>query len=214
MKEYKGGDILEHVLITIKLDGVQAIWTDEGKAVSRNGKPLHNLPNNEEGHKAEIFLGSFKESISAVKTHHGLMVTEDAIYQLSPYIDERLLVQTRPKGITQPELMFLLTGAIKDGHEGLVLHFVSGREPLKLKKKLDVSVLITGIVEGTGRNKGRLGALITTRGRVGTGFTDQDRVDLFTDHVIGLLVDVEAMEITADGKLRHSRFVKLRPDIS
>jgi DNA ligase-1 len=213
MKVYKNQHLEGTVILTRKLDGVQAIWGLDNQARSRNDKPLYNLPQLEEGIKAEIFLGSFKSSISAVKTHGGVLIDKEHIYTLFPVIDERLfiteIINPHPETI---EMHF--NDVLDNGDEGLVLHFKDGREPLKVKKKDDASVRVTDIIEGTGRNKGRLGALMTDKGKVGTGFTDHDREALYTPNIIGMYIDVSFMEITADGKMRHPRFIKIRPDIS
>ena len=68
------------------------------------------------------------------------------------------------------------------------------------------------MVEGTGKYVGMLGAFVTPMGRVGTGLTDAQRVEFFGDHMIGQTIEVEAMEVTGDGKLRHARFLRHRFD--
>lgn len=215
MKEYKGGDLKGLLTISRKIDGVQAIWGSDRKAYSRNGKPLHNLPEMHEGTRAEIYLGSFKDSISAVKTHNGTPVHLDNIFMLAPALDPRLRLLSTVD-ITEGELRVIFRHERDDKHEGLVIHFGDGREPLKMKDKLDTSVRIEGFLEGTGRNKGRLGAFITRQGKVGTGFTDLQRDGFWgdRDELLGEMIEVQFMEWTTEGKMRHPRFIRLRPDIS
>lgn len=216
MKEYTGGYLSGTIIVTRKLDGVQAIWGSDHKARSRNGKPLYNLPEFPGGMRAEVYLGSFKESISAVKTHDGKLISLDHIYSLDPMIDDRLRITSTHHGIGEDEIRQLFRYFKDLGDEGLVLHFSDGREPLKVKDKLDVAVRIEGYTEGTGRNKGRMGAIHTNHGKVGSGFTDADREYFWNNRVktLGDMIEVQFMEWTSAGKMRHPRFIKLRPDIT
>jgi DNA ligase-1 len=83
---------------------------------------------------------------------------------------------------------------------------------------------VTNVEEGTGRNEGRLGALVcsgiddgkTIVVNVGSGFSDNDRIEFWTDRdsVIGQIVEVRADAITQnqDGtySLRFPRFLRFR----
>jgi ATP-dependent DNA ligase len=80
-------------------------------------------------------------------------------------------------------------------------------------------VTVTEIIEGTGKHKGRMGALMTPMGKVGTGFTDQERKEwwgrkaLLGNHpTLAWLIEVECMQLTPDGKFRHPRFLRIRYD--
>lgn len=95
---------------------------------------------------------------------------------------------------------------------------------LKQKPFIEVSLTITGYEEGTGRNQGRLGALIcegTDDGRsitvnCGSGFSDSDRDEYWTarDSLIGQVIEVRADAVTQnqDGSysLRFPRFKSFR----
>lgn len=121
--------------------------------------------------------------------------------------------------------------AIAGGYEGIMI-----KDPhapyeckrsvawLKLKPFIEVSLEVTNVEEGTGRNQGRLGALVCTGvddGRsigvnVGSGFTDSDRDDFwaYRDELINQIVEVRADAITQnqDGtySLRFPRFLRFR----
>jgi DNA ligase-1 len=83
---------------------------------------------------------------------------------------------------------------------------------------------VTNVEEGTGRNEGRLGALVcsgiddgkTIVVNVGSGFSDSDRIEFWADRdsVIGQIVEVRADAITQnqDGtySLRFPRFLRFR----
>lgn len=93
---------------------------------------------------------------------------------------------------------------------------------LKLKPFIEVSLAVIGIEEGTGKNAGKLGAFICEgtddgkliRVNVGSGFSDTQREDYFTDEVIGEIVEVRADAVTRnqDGSysLRFPRFLHFR----
>lgn len=206
-KLYKGQPLKGLWDVTIKIDGVRALFAD-GQVTSRRGKPLYNIPTNHDLTDCEVFLGSFKASIQATRTHEGELVPMDCLYSLDP-IDPRLVLQQQVSLTpTIIESMFNMVQA--HGHEGLILR--QGSTWLKVKGKETYDVLVTGAIEGTGRNKGRLGAFMTTRGKVGTGFTDEDREHYWHWSQIGEVIEVECMELTEDGKFRHPRFIRMRPD--
>ena len=91
---------------------------------------------------------------------------------------------------------------------------------LKAKPFIEVTLEVVDIEEGTGRNEGRLGALVcagkddgkTIRVNVGSGFTDAQRSEIWDSRldVLGQLVEVRADAVTQnqDGtySLRFPRF--------
>ncbi|MFM7980087.1 MAG: ATP-dependent DNA ligase, partial [Candidatus Fonsibacter sp.] len=97
---------------------------------------------------------------------------------------------------------------------------------MKWKPTITVDLEVIGVEEGTGRNKGRLGALVcygTDDGKeitvnVGSGFSDTDRDDLYINRnsVVGRTVEILCDIITQnrDGtySLRFPRFVRFRDD--
>jgi DNA ligase-1 len=121
--------------------------------------------------------------------------------------------------------------AIANGYEGIMIKdldakYVCKRHVAWLKQKpfIEVSLEVTNVEEGTGRNEGRLGALVcsgiddgkTIVVNVGSGFSDSDRIEFWADRdsVIGQIVEVRADAITQnqDGtySLRFPRFLRFR----
>ena len=99
---------------------------------------------------------------------------------------------------------------------------------LKLKPFIEVSLEVQNVEEGTGRNVGRLGALVCSGQddgkqitvNVGSGFTDDQRVSFWADRdsLLSQVVEVRADAITQnqDGSysLRFPRFLHFRGFIS
>jgi DNA ligase-1 len=121
--------------------------------------------------------------------------------------------------------------AIDGGYEGIMIKDPNaGYECkrsvawLKLKPFIEVSLTVTAVEEGTGKNVGRLGAFVcegvddgrTILVNVGSGFTDDNRVAYWADReeVVGKVVEVRADAITQnqDGSysLRFPRFLHFR----
>jgi len=119
--------------------------------------------------------------------------------------------------------------AIDGGYEGIML-----KDPLapyeckrsvawlKLKPFIEVSLTVVATEEGTGKNVGKMGALVcegvddgkNIRVNVGSGFTDEQRDDFWNCRVDGQVVEVRADAITQnqDGtySLRFPRFKAFR----
>jgi DNA ligase 1 len=121
--------------------------------------------------------------------------------------------------------------AIAGGYEGIMLKDAAAGYKckrsvawLKLKPFIEVSLTVVAVEEGTGKNVGRLGALVcegTDDGKdivvnVGSGFSDDQRVVYWenADSIIGDIVEVRADAITQnqDGtySLRFPRFLRFR----
>lgn len=202
--------------VTTKIDGVRAIWCGNGGWRSRADKPLYNIPDPMMGDPldCEVYVGSFRDTIRAVRTQHlkadTPVVKREHLYGLDP-LDSRL----RNGGMYNPtgdmiEAKMLAT--IEAGYEGLVLR--QGTKWIKVKPNETHDVLVTGFIEGEGRNVGRLGAFKTALGDVGTGISDVER-DAFwlaREALLGTTIEVSCMQFTPDGQFRHPAFERLRPD--
>lgn len=121
--------------------------------------------------------------------------------------------------------------AVADGFEGIMIKDVGAPYEckrnsfwMKWKPVMTVDLNIVGFEEGTGRNQGRLGAIIcegTDNDRlihvnVGSGLSDADRDEYWhsRDDLLGRVVEVAADAVTQnqDGSysLRFPRFVRFR----
>lgn len=119
--------------------------------------------------------------------------------------------------------------AIAGGYEGIMIKNPdAGYECkrsvswLKLKPFIEVTLTVVDTEEGTGKNVGRMGALVCEgiddgkkiRVNVGSGFTDEQRVDFWDCRADGHLIEVRADAVTQnqDGSysLRFPRFKHFR----
>ena len=119
--------------------------------------------------------------------------------------------------------------AIDNGYEGIMIKDIDAKYEckrsaswLKMKPFIEVSLEIKNVEEGTGKNEGRLGALVlegiddgkTISVNCGSGFTDDDRTEFWGDRdsLPGQIVEVRADAVTQnqDGSysLRFPRFLR------
>lgn len=118
---------------------------------------------------------------------------------------------------------------LEQGQEGIILKNMSSpwedkrvKHQIKFKAELECDLKIVGWEEGTGKNVGRLGALVaqTSCGLltvgIGTGYTDDDR-NAITRDVIGKIVTVKYNGVIVDTKTGQYSlflpvFVEIRED--
>ena len=125
--------------------------------------------------------------------------------------------------------------AVNQGFEGIMIKDLDAPYEckrssfwMKWKPTITVDLTIVGFEEGTGRNEGRLGAIIyegvdnerNIRVNVGTGYSDSDRDEFWTlrDQLLGVVGEIEADAVTQnqDGTYslrfpRHKRFRGFEP---
>ena len=122
---------------------------------------------------------------------------------------------------------------IDKGFEGIMVKPIAGSYEckrsslwLKVKPFIEVSLKVVDVEEGTGRNVGKLGALVVEgtdmdkfiKTNVGSGLTDTDRETFWKakDKLIGQIVEVRADAITQNQdtdnqwSLRFPRFLRFR----
>jgi DNA ligase-1 len=122
--------------------------------------------------------------------------------------------------------------AVEQGYEGIMIKDIDApyqskrsHHMLKAKPFIEVSLTVKAVEEGTGRNVGKLGALIVEgnddgkfiKTNVGSGLTDENRETFWKDQdsLIGQIVEIRADAITQnqdsnDYSLRFPRFLRFR----
>ena len=205
-KPYDGRALDNYWNVYLKIDGVNATYKD-GQWVSRNGNALKGLTgvSGTEGDVVEVFAGDWETSVTVAKKGGW---KPEYMYTLHPVMDDRLC---HDGGIdfSEGEVRERLSDVVKEGYEGLI--FCNGTKRCKVKPKETYDVEVTGIQMGTGKYEGMLGAFITPMGKVGTGFTDEQRRELL-GLPLGSIIEVDCMSLTPSGKFRHPRFVRERFD--
>ena len=182
-----------------------------------------------------IPLGCFKaglwdkpQSFRSLITKHWVEEHKDVLKHVQALDWEDVDLDT-PEG--QERFVALNKAAVDGGYEGVMIKDVDAPYEckrthawLKAKPFIEVTLEVVDVEEGTGRNEGRLGALVCRGeddGRMvevncGSGFSDADRDDFWNsrDALIKQLVEVRADAITQnqDGtySLRFPRFKTFR----
>ena len=116
------------------------------------------------------------------------------------------------EGTDQTQIMKWLDYAVEQGWEGLMLNkdatYKCKRttDLIKIKKFYSMDLPVVAVVEGEGRLKGTLGALVVqykeNTVNVGSGFDDATRRSLWNqrDELIGRIMEVKYKEISKDKK--------------
>ena len=167
-------------------------------------------------HVRSQYVRSWVEKYSDVLEHVQALDWEDV--DLSTTEGEKLFVERNKADVD-------------GGYEGVMIKDIDAPYEckrshawLKAKPFIEVTLEVTDVEEGTGRNEGRLGAVVcsgTDDGKdihvnVGSGFTDDNRTSFWTDRdaLVGQLVEVRADAVTQnqDGtySLRFPRFKTFR----
>jgi DNA ligase-1 len=183
-----------------------------------------------------IPLSAFREGHWNAQLEKRIKILED----MRPVIDNMPNVELLPHIMVdldtaagKDQLMRYAKDQVNAGFEGIMIKDLDAPYEckrntfwMKWKPTITVDLEVIDVEEGTGRNKGRLGALVcagTDDGKeitvnVGSGFSDTDRDDLYINRnlVVGRTVEILCDIITQnrDGtySLRFPRFVRFRDD--
>jgi ATP-dependent DNA ligase len=152
---------------------------------------------------------------------------DDYFHRLQQVLEEQVAV-IPVLAITSEEEEFYrhFNKIISEGGEGIVLknweagYFFGKRNAnmMKIKEEVSKDLAVVGMVEGEGKYKGTLGALVV-QSRDGTkhqvsGMTDDQRERWWNSRelIVGQVVEVKAMKELPDGQLREPRFKCIRHD--
>lgn len=130
------------------------------------------------------------------------------------------------------EISNFMSSFTKQGFEGAMLkdgaapyQFKRSKHLLKVKDWMSEDGEIVDVIEGRGKYKGKLGAIVvrhqslvdtdqTTTTEVGSGFDDAERTILWNgrEDILGQWVEVKYQNSTPDGRMRFPVFLGFRPD--
>ena len=225
-KEYKG---LDHIISDLQkivgtemfVDGELLYKNKEGLSDSEAFQKGTGIAMSKDNDKSELKLvifdmfpldefwnGKSKEPYSNRKKD--LIELGEKITTLGT--DNLEIVQMCYEGYDHSEIWKWLDYAEQNDWEGVILNLDTPYECkrtknlIKVKKFYTYDLEVIGVEEGTGRNKGTLGALVVkyknNTVNVGSGFTDEERSYYWNnqDKIIGRVIEVKYKEITTDKK--------------
>lgn len=239
-KEFTG---MQHIISDLKQLGIG--WFYDGELIRKNIDNLSDgenfrvgtgIINSDALNKDEIqfvIFDYFPESeIEKGESTAKYKVRKNMLNKLREVIKEKNLqnievVTMIYEGTDQSQIMKWLDYAIEQGWEGLMLNkdavYKCKRttDLIKIKRFYTMDLPVIDVLEGDGRLKGTLGALIVQYNNntvnVGSGFDDKTRKLFWSkkEYIIGRTVEVKYKEITKDKKtglesLQFPIFIRLR----
>ena len=238
------GHIIAEIEAVIKDHPVPYPLVLDGEVMSANFQDLMKQVHRKDGKQSTdavlhlfdtIPLGCFQngswdkpQSFRSLITNHWVRDHKDALAHVQALDWEDVDLDT-PEG--QERFVALNKQAVDGGYEGVMIKDVDAPYEckrthawLKAKPFIEVTLEVADVEEGTGRNEGRLGAVVcegVDDGKkisvnVGSGFSDTNRDEFWNSRtdIIGQLVEVRADAVTQnqDGtySLRFPRFKTFR----
>ena len=238
------GHIIQEIETVIKDHPVPYPLVLDGEVMSSDFQDLMKQVHRKDGKQSTdavlhlfdtIPLGCFKagswdkpQSFRSLITNHWVRDHQEALPHVTALDWEEVDLDT-PEG--EARFVELNKQAVEGGYEGVMIKDIDAPYEckrthawLKAKPFIEVTLEVVDVEEGTGRNEGRLGALVCRGeddGRMvevncGSGFSDSDRDSFWSsrDTLVGQLVEVRADAITQnqDGtySLRFPRFKTFR----
>ena len=198
-------------------DGELIYKNNEGLSDSSAFQKGTGIANNKSESKEELKLVLFdvlpKEEFDNKISKDTYKIRKKHLLDLKQYETENIeIVQMFYEGIDQSEIWKWLDYCEQHDMEGCMLNLDTPYECkrtkslMKIKKFYDFDLQIVGYEEGTGRNKGRLGAFVVdyngNKVKVGSGYSDEERVNFWNnrDKYIGRVITVKYKEISKDKK--------------
>lgn len=222
-KKYIG---LDHIKADIEKIPNAKGYVFDGELIYKNNEGLSDssafqkgtgIANNKSESKEELKLVLFdmlsKEEFDNKVSKDTYKTRKKHLLDLKQYETENIeVVQMFYEGTDQSEIWKWLDFCEQNDMEGCMLNLDTPYECkrtkslMKIKKFYDFDLQVVGYEEGTGRNKGRLGAFVVNYNgnqvKVGSGYSDEERINLWNDRdkYIGRVITVKYKEISKDKK--------------
>lgn len=175
--------------------------------------PLHKWKKMEDGEKVKTHPQKIRSEL-LTKSHHWLSFPCPNIKPALGRLVHNLA-----------EAKAFYTELVEAGHEGAIIKNPEGVYELKRsgnwmkwKPVLDADLEILEVYPGQGKYTGMAGGLMVNyKGKsvgIGTGFTDAERYELWQNRaeMVGRIAEIQYRQISPDGSLVHTNFVKIRDD--
>ena len=218
-KKYTG---LEHIKADIEKIPYARKYVFDGELIYKNPEGLSDSEAFQKGtgiaqsktdHKEELKLVLFDalpiEEFCAGISSDTYKIRKTKLISFNPFETENLqIVKIFYEGTDQSQIWKWLDYAEEHDMEGIMLNLDAPYECkrtktlIKVKHFNEVDLLCIDVEEGSGRNKGTLGAIVCDyKGNfvnVGTGFTDDDRKNYWKNpqYIVGHIVTVKYKEET------------------
>ncbi|EKO3904752.1 DNA ligase [Vibrio fluvialis] len=190
------------------------LWAGRGHFALVQQTVLDHTPSDEAWRKIDFMLFDMPEAAGDyTKRYYNLIhVVDSASTKHIKYIEHTPV-------LSEQELLRYLDTLVNENGEGIMLRKVTARyqagrsnDLLKLKKHQDAEARVVGYKIGNGKYKGLMGSVLVrtdegTEFYVGTGFSDEQRLN---PPEIGSLITYRYNGLTAEGKPRFARFVRVR----
>lgn len=246
----RNGKLLENFAHIIKslednIDLIDRSYVLDGEMVSSSFQALMKQVHRKENVQSEdarlmlfdiIPLSEFKsgKSVMGQRRRTALLKTMKPIFDKCGNIDVIPQIEVDLDSyVGELEFKQYNKDAIDQGFEGIMIKDPDARYECKrstswLKQKpfIEVSLAVTAVEEGTGKNAGRMGAIIcegqddgkTIQVNVGSGFTDDQRTEFWNSKqdLVGQIVEIRADAATRSQdsqdvwSLRFPRFIRFR----
>ncbi|EKO3540660.1 DNA ligase [Vibrio fluvialis] len=190
------------------------LWAGRGHFALVQQTVLDHTPSDEAWRKIDFMLFDMPDAAGDyTKRYYNLIhVVDSASSKHIKYIEHTPV-------LSEQELLRYLDTLVNENGEGIMLRKVTARyqagrsnDLLKLKKHQDAEARVVGYKIGNGKYKGLMGSVLVrtdegTEFYVGTGFSDEQRLN---PPEIGSLITYRYNGLTAEGKPRFTRFVRVR----
>lgn len=246
----RNGKVLEnfsHIAdgLLANLDDIGRSYVLDGEVVSKSFQDLMKQVHRKDNVQAQdarlmlfdiLPLSEFKKgkSVMGQRRRTNLLKTLKPVFDKAGHID--IIPQTEvnlDEYVGELQFKEFNKTAIEQGFEGIMIKdpdavYECKRSTSWLKQKpfIEVSLAVIAVEEGTGKNEGRLGAIICEgeddgrqiRVNVGSGFTDDQRNEFWSgrEDLVGQIVEVRADAATRSQdsedvySLRFPRFLRFR----
>lgn len=243
---------IEHQILDNLKDIVNAIgqvlehgFVLDGEVIGNSFQELMRQARRKENVEASDSVFNVFDIVPLDDFHRGYWNTQlskriDMLVKLRPFIDQMPNVELLPHIMVdldtaagKDQLMRYAKDMVNAGFEGVMIKSIDAPYEckrnvhwLKWKPTITVDLEVVGVEEGTGRNQGRLGALVCAgvddgkeiTVNVGSGFSDDDRDSYWVNSntIVGrtaeILCDVITQNRDGTYSLRFPRFVRFRDD--